>query len=293
MHKSPSSAHFSRTSSKRFWTLSSSLVAASLVPSCGWAWAQDGTAQNITLQSYQRELVYIPELCNATGADVANGCSGAWVETELEEASNSLVTTTFGPAAEFENIVPQVYLIFRASAIYIKTSDVSNATANLTVSSQPSGGLESTVITPLQEFWTIQGIDESQLSEAVVTFIPEVDDSGSELPTRLDIDFIKITVSNISATESALPSQTISTSVFTPVFATFTTVASSSGSNRSPSPGSIVGATIGGMAGFLLICGLVATLLWRRHRRKRVEKKQREKMARQAALRIMAVGHQY
>ena len=54
------------------------------------------------------------------------------------------------------------------------------------------------MITPLQEFWTIQGIDESQLSEAVVTFIPEVDDSGSELPTRLDIDFIKITVSNIT-----------------------------------------------------------------------------------------------
>lgn len=78
MHKSPFSAYSSGTSSKRFWTLSSFLVTASLVPLCGWAWAQDGTAQNITLQSYQRELVYIPELCNATGADVANGCSGAW-----------------------------------------------------------------------------------------------------------------------------------------------------------------------------------------------------------------------
>ena len=53
-------------------------MAASLVPLCGWAWAQDGTVQNITLQSYQRELVYIPELCNVTEADVANGCSGAW-----------------------------------------------------------------------------------------------------------------------------------------------------------------------------------------------------------------------
>ncbi|OCB86336.1 hypothetical protein A7U60_g6651 [Sanghuangporus baumii] len=180
------------------------------------------------------------------------------------------------------------------SALYVKTSEVSNATANLTVSSLPSGRLESRVFSPSRNFWAFEGLDESQLTTVAVTYLPEDGEVSSETPTtRLDIDFFKISVSNASVTTSFLPSQTLPTSSFTPSFAPATTLfsptATPSSSSRLPI-GAIVGGTIGGFVGVLLFVSLLVFVFWRRLRRQDVEQQRKEMSALQAAQQILPVA---
>ncbi|KAH8110808.1 hypothetical protein DFH11DRAFT_741436 [Phellopilus nigrolimitatus] len=245
-----------------------------------------GSVQNVTFQNTRRELVYIPELCGAT--DDADDCAGAWTVVDLPGSSNGSVSTTTGPSPQFADILPQVFFTFRGLALFVKTSDVSNATANLTVSFQPSGGLESRVFAPSRDFWSFDGLDESQLMTVAVTFLP---DSSTESPTHLDIDFIKISVSNSSASSSFLPSQTIPASAFTPTFASTVTLTSPSGTSepslRQP-VSDIVGETFAGFFALLLF-GL-AVLFRRRRRHKREQELREKRMRAQAAQQIIAAA---
>lgn len=76
--------------------------------------------------------------------------------------------------------------------MFVKTSDTSNATGNLTVSSQPSGNVRRFEFSPSRDFWAVRDIDDTQKTTVTLTFVP---DATGEL-THLDIDFIKISVSN-------------------------------------------------------------------------------------------------
>lgn len=76
--------------------------------------------------------------------------------------------------------------------MFVKTSDTSNATGNLTVSSQPSGNVRRFEFSPSRDFWAVRDIDDTQKTTVTLTFVP---DETGEL-THLDIDFIKISVSN-------------------------------------------------------------------------------------------------
>lgn len=76
--------------------------------------------------------------------------------------------------------------------MFVKSSDTSNATGNLTVSSQPSGNVRRFEFSPSRDFWAVRDIDDSQKTTVTLTFVP---DETGEL-THLDIDFIKISVSN-------------------------------------------------------------------------------------------------
>lgn len=76
--------------------------------------------------------------------------------------------------------------------MFVKTSDTSNATGNLTVSSQPSGNVRRFELSPSRDFWAVRDIDDTQKTTVTLTFVP---DETGEL-THLDIDFIKISVSN-------------------------------------------------------------------------------------------------
>ncbi|KAL5531306.1 hypothetical protein ACEPAG_4183 [Sanghuangporus baumii] len=247
--------------------------------------------QNVTLQNTNDQLVYIPSLCTDD-----EECDGGWTIVDLPGSSNGSVTSTNGPTAITGNILPQVFLTFRGSALYVKTSEVSNATANLTVSSLPSGRLESRVFGPSRNFWAFEDLDENQLTTVAVTYLPEDEEGSSETSmARLDIDFFKISVSNASSsvTTSFLPSQTLPTSAFTPSFAPVTTLfsptATSSSSSRLPI-GAIVGGTVGGFVGVLLLVSLLVFLFWRRLRRKDVEQQRKEMSALQAAQQILSVA---
>ncbi|KAL5513338.1 hypothetical protein ACEPAH_3737 [Sanghuangporus vaninii] len=259
---------------------------ASTLRLCLYASAQ---VQNVTLQNTNDQLVYVPSLCTD-----GEECDGGWTIVDLPGSSNGSVTSTNGPTAITGNILPQVFLTFRGSALYVKTSEVSNATANLTVSYLPSGRLQSRVFGPSRNFWAFESLDESQLTTVAVTYLPEGEVASSETPTaRLDIDFFKISVSNASVTTSFLPSQTLPTSAFTPSFAPATTLfsptATPSSSNRLPI-GAIVGGTVGGFVGVLLLVSLLVFFLWRRLRRKDVEQQRKEVSALQAAQQILPVA---
>ncbi|KAI5123216.1 hypothetical protein M0805_003981 [Coniferiporia weirii] len=245
--------------------------------------------QNVTFQNTRSELVYTPELCNATVDE--DGCTGAWMVVDLPGSSNGSVSTTTGPSAQYAYILPQMFFTFQGSALYIKTSDTSNATANLTVSMQPSGTLFERVFSPSVDFWSFTDLDESQATTCVVTFSPEPA-ADTEFPAHLDIDFVKISVSNASASSVYLPSQTISSPTFTPSFASFTTPSSSAGTIESSvrhSTKDIVGGVLGGFFA-LLICSLAAFLI-RHWRRRRLEKQRKERTMRaQAAQQVAAAG---
>lgn len=243
--------------------------------------------QNVTLQNTDDDLIYVPELCVDGEA-----CLGGWMVVGLAGSSNGSVTTTNGPDASFGNILPQVYLTFRGSALYVKTSDVSNATANLTVSSLPSGTLESRVFEPSRDFWAFEDLDESQLTTVAVTYLPDQDGEG---PSRLDIDFVKISVSDASVTSSFLPSPTLPTSAFTPRFAPPSTLSAppptiTSSSLRRQPTGAIVGETIAGFVVALLVITLIVVFVWRRDRRKRAEQERKETNALNAAQQILPVA---
>jgi len=163
----------------------------------------------------------------------------------------------------------------------VKTSSVSNATANLTLSASPSGSLMSGVFEPSLNFWSFLNLDETQTTTVSVTFLP------GQTETRLDIDFIKISVSNSSATSSFLPTPTLPTAAFTPTFASFTTVATSESpsTSREQPIGTIIGESLAGAFGLIAV-GLVAFVFWRRRRRQ--EELRRTTMQVQAASQVMA-----
>lgn len=76
--------------------------------------------------------------------------------------------------------------------MFVKTSDTSNATGNLTISSQPSGNVRRFEFSPSRDFWAVRNIDNSQTTTVTLTFVPD----GNGEVTHLDLDFIKISVSN-------------------------------------------------------------------------------------------------
>ncbi len=81
--------------------------------------------------------------------------------------------------------------------MFVKTSSESNATANLTLFASPSEVIESRIFTPSVDFWALFDLDETQNTTLSVSFEPSIE-ANEEPETRLDIDFIKITVSDPS-----------------------------------------------------------------------------------------------
>ncbi|KAI0034456.1 hypothetical protein K488DRAFT_37743, partial [Vararia minispora EC-137] len=57
----------------------------------------------------------------------------------LAGASSGTVTTTSGPQNASLSIIPQLFLSLRGTSLTLRTSSISNATANITLTAQPSG----------------------------------------------------------------------------------------------------------------------------------------------------------
>jgi len=229
------------------------------------AWCQ----QNVSVSNTSPQIIYTPFLCNATTVTSNPDCKGAW---RVMNINGTNVVSTDGPDAEEANIIPQMFFQFRASALYLTTSVLSNATANLTVFAG-STVIPATLNTSVG-LVDIVNLIESDITTLTITFVP------GPIPSRLDIGSLWLAVTNDTATSSFLPSMTLPPSMSLPTFtppsstASSTSSASSSTSSASNTRTQIHKKLIKDALGLVLGLGLGLTFLtgiglyyWKRRRR--------------------------
>ncbi|KAJ7626313.1 hypothetical protein DFH06DRAFT_1007596 [Mycena polygramma] len=222
---------------------------------------------NVSISNTAPQIVYTPFLCNSTMSLTADpDCLGAW---NVSEVAGIPTVSTTGPAPNGAEIVPQMFMAFRASALYMSTSTISNASANFTLASTSVS--VSRVINSAAGLIAIVDLAESELTTLTITFIPGQNNS------QFDIGSILVTVTDPDTTSSFLPTMTLPPSMTLPTFIPQSTPASSSSSSPSPSStqralahrkqiAEALGLVLGLGVGLTLIAG-TAIFWWRRRRR--------------------------
>lgn len=217
--------------------------------------------QQVVLGSTSPDIVYLPSLCNVSNM----GCFSAWQQIYIDCPSINgtpvIVTSTTGPIPQTGNIVPQLFLTFRASTLYLRTSPFSNATVNFSITADPSGVTITKQVNTNISLIIADNLPESQTTTLGVTFLQGLS------PTRFDIESITLNVTNSSATSSYLPTPTLPISSFPPNLSPSSTSAVIS--NTSQRTGVIIGATLGGVLGSLAI-SIAGFFIYRRWRRRRI-----------------------
>ncbi|KAJ7849945.1 hypothetical protein B0H14DRAFT_2355859 [Mycena olivaceomarginata] len=241
-----------RISLLRTWFWLWSVATLSLLP------VTRAAGSNVSIPNTAPQIVYTPFLCNATSLVSDPGCSGGWNVSAI--AGIPTVSTT-GPAPDGGEIVPQMFMAFRASALYMSTSASSNATANFTVTS--ASLTLSRVINSAAGLIAIVDLVASELTTLTITYVPGTD------VAQLDIGSILVTVTDPAVTSSFLPTMTLPPSMSLPTFIPKST------SSPSATPRSLthraqiaeaLGLVLGLGVGLSLIAG-TAFFWWRRRRR--------------------------
>ncbi|KAJ4474928.1 hypothetical protein J3R30DRAFT_3295208 [Lentinula aciculospora] len=227
---------------------------------------QSGSLQNISISNTSPEIDYTPFLCNATGSEsFSPSCLGGW---QVLTVGGETVVSTEGAGPLGADVIPQMFLQFRASALFLSTSPSANATfeiavsagnTSISVSANSSIGVAAVLNLPANETTTLS-----------LTFTP------GQVPSRIDVGTITITVPDNSSISSVLPTQTLPPTISLPTFISSTSTGSStsSPSNTSPSNSThkqlvadAVGLTVGLGLGLTLITSL-GYYTWKRRRRR-------------------------
>ncbi|KAJ8591421.1 hypothetical protein M405DRAFT_788871 [Rhizopogon salebrosus TDB-379] len=216
--------------------------------------------QQVVLQSINPDIVYSPPLCNASAIDA--GCLSSWQVDVIPGIATPVVAAT-GPIPQTGNIIPQMFLSFRASMLYLRTSPLSNATVNFSLTAEPSGVTITQQVNTSINLIVAVNLPETQTTTLGITLL-----QGSS-PTRFDVESITLTVANSSATSSYLPSISLPTSSRPPTVTPSST--STATSDTSSQTGTIIGATLGAVLG-LLVMLIAGILVYRRLRWPRIRR---------------------
>ncbi|KAJ7460730.1 hypothetical protein FB451DRAFT_1045289 [Mycena latifolia] len=232
---------------------------------------------NVSVSNTAPQIVYTPFICNTSSVLVSDpDCKGAW---NVSNIGGIPTVSTDGPDPEGANIVPQMFMVFRASALYMSTSVVSNATANFTVSS--ASNTVTKLVDSAAGLVAIVNLVESELSTLTITFVP------GQNASQLDIGSILMTVADPAATTSFLPTMTLPPSMTLPTFLPQSTSSSASAS-PSASASSVrslshraqiaeaLALVLGLGIGLSVIAG--ALFFWWRRRRRRLQVAHQENM---------------
>jgi len=106
----------------------------------------------------------------------------------LAGASSGNVTSTFGPTSAGGDIIPQLFLVLRGNSFVLRTSSISNATANVTVLSSPSNVFVTTIFNSSAGSISAVNLPPNEDVTLAVTYIS----SQNGTPTRLDIDSVTV-----------------------------------------------------------------------------------------------------
>ncbi|KAF9479569.1 hypothetical protein BDN70DRAFT_806792 [Pholiota conissans] len=259
---------------KRFVGLNSHLSPRSLLLYLCSLWlASVANAQqflNLSIPVNSPQIVYTPFVCNSTTVKTnPQGCAGAW---QLS-VDNSTISTT-GPSIS-SNLIPQLFFQFRALNLFLSTSNTSNATVNITASS--NGIALSALFNTTLHSATIINLQSKDVSLLTITFIP------STTPTIFALEGINITTARNGTLTSILPSQTLPPSISLPIFTTSTSSSVlTTSATVTPVPVKLsnhkriaeaVGITVGISLGLTAIAS-AAFYFWRRRRRRRLSRRE-------------------
>uniref|UniRef100_A0A8H7XUJ2 Mid2 domain-containing protein n=2 Tax=Psilocybe cubensis TaxID=181762 RepID=A0A8H7XUJ2_PSICU len=223
--------------------------------------------QNLSIPLTSPQIIYTPFLCNATTvSNNPQGCAGAWQLSNSTDPASTVVST-FGPASVSSNIIPQLFFQFSAFSLGITTLPSSNATVNVTMSS--NGIVVSSLFNSSLGSLAVINLPDNSISQFTINFIP------SSTPTRFDLQSLVIAVPADAVITSFLPSQSLPPSIALP---TFSTTASSTSASASPTTSTFtahsnkkmiaqaVGLTVGLGLGLTAVA-VMAFYYWRRRRR--------------------------
>jgi len=223
-----------------------------------------------TIENTDPRISYIPSACNNTGVSPSPSCTSPWQVVVLAGASSGTVTSTFGPTSAGGNLIPQLFLVLRGTSFVLSTSSASNATANVTILASPSNVFVSTAFNSSAGSISAVNLPPDQDVTLSVTYIS----SQNGAPTRLDIDSVTVLSkdeSHTSLTSTPLPSSSSLPSFIVPAPSTPTPAPTSRPHSSLAQPkGTIVGESLAGFFGLILILVFVYTLRrWRGRQRAR------------------------
>ncbi|KAI6149626.1 hypothetical protein BKA82DRAFT_1006349 [Pisolithus tinctorius] len=211
--------------------------------------------QIVVLSSNDSDIIYNPPLCSSS--DVVSGCISPWQLLNDSSASTTVISTS-GPIPQAGNVIPQMFLTFRASSLYLYPSPLSNATVNFTLTAEPSDTSITSMVNTSINIITAVGLPLTQATTLGITFIP------GDLPTRFDVESITLVVANASATASYLPSPLLPSSSSPPLF-TSSSTPTSAHTSSGVSEVTILGATLGSvLGGFVILVIVLSVALYRR-----------------------------
>ncbi|TFY50687.1 hypothetical protein EVJ58_g10932 [Rhodofomes roseus] len=155
-------------------------------------------AENVTIQSTAPEIVYSPPACNAS----TSSCDSAWQVLASPDNSSALVTSTSGPTNGSAALVPQLFLTFTGSTLYIRTSTASTALVNVSLATHdPAFAITARVDTAAAGgLITVVDLPSDRATTLTVSFVPSDD------ATLLEI--ANFTIVTTAATSQATSKQT-------------------------------------------------------------------------------------
>ncbi|KIK99125.1 hypothetical protein PAXRUDRAFT_823086 [Paxillus rubicundulus Ve08.2h10] len=211
--------------------------------------------ENVVLSSTNPDIIYNPPLCSPSSI----GCLSPW---QLSNDTQTGTTTVFtnGPIPEAGNVIPQMFLSFRASMLYLRTSSLANASINFTLTVEPGDVSITAQLNTSIRLVEVVNLPETQTTTLGITFLV------GALPTRFDVESITLAVANASATSSFLPLPSLPFSSSPPTLVPLPTATQSSAT--SDKKATIIGATLGAVLGTLLIA-IACFVIYRRNRRAR------------------------
>ncbi|KAI0272792.1 hypothetical protein BC834DRAFT_858383 [Gloeopeniophorella convolvens] len=221
-----------------------------------------------TIENTDPRISYLPSVCNNTGSSPSPSCTSPWQVIVLAGASSGTVTSTFGPTSAGGNLIPQLFLALRGTSFVLTTSPISNATANVSVTASPSNVFVFTTFDSSAGTISAVQLPADQDITLAVTYVPSQDGT----PTRLDIDSVTVfdeDESHTSLTSTPLPSSSTLPSFVIPAPPTSTPSPHPHSSLAQPK-GTIIGESLAGFFGLILILiGLHTLWRWRRRRKLR------------------------
>ncbi|KAJ3807948.1 hypothetical protein F5876DRAFT_47061 [Lentinula aff. lateritia] len=228
---------------------------------------QGGSLQNTSIANTSPQIDYTPFVCNVTGSDsLSPNCLGGW---QVLSSGGGTIVSTEGAGPLGANIIPQMFLQFRASALFLSTSPSSNASFEIAVS---AGNTSVSVLANSSiGVAAILNLPENEITTLSLTFIL------GQLPAHLDIGTITITVTDNSSISSVLPTPTLPPTISLPSFISSTSSSLPSGTSTPSSQSSdsshkqlvtdAVGLTVGLGIGLTLVASL-GYYTWKRRRRR-------------------------
>ncbi|KZT07210.1 uncharacterized protein LAESUDRAFT_698998 [Laetiporus sulphureus 93-53] len=230
-----------------------------LAPSLLGLWGIGAAQYNVTLNVTASEIVYSPPACNAS----SKACESAWQIITLPGVTpTSDFVSTSGPTNGSGNIIPQLFLDFRGTALHIYTSSRSNATANITLSTEDPTISITTAVNTSAGLISVIGLPEGQTTTLTITY------TATNESALLDI--LNITIITPYNDTSVFPTTTLPPSTSIPSFSPTVSVGPAQQAvKRSQTASDIVAEVLGALLGLVLgVLGAMGIGYYRRkHRR--------------------------